>query len=171
MNIKRERNLALVLHRTSDMNSFASGVRRCRKADKCHGDFNRHTGSTKRRRAGSRSQTFQSFGIIALGGWLERSPDDARRDGVDTDTLGRLLLSECASEARDGALGCAVVDHGRVACVASDGTAVDDDGAAEYVKKGVFADRHHGDDVELEGLLDDFQVDVLVVHANFLLGG
>jgi hypothetical protein len=35
----------------------------------------------------------------------------------------------------------------------------------------VFADGHHRNDVELESLLDDFQVDVLVVHADFLLGG
>ena len=153
------------------MNSLAGGVCRRSEENERHGDFDRHTGSTKRRRARSRSQTLQSLGIIALGGRLQRSPDDTRRDRVDTNSLGRLLLSECASEAGDGALGCAVVDHGRVACVAGDGAAVDDDGAAGHVREGVFADGHHGDDVELECLLDDFQVNVLVVHADFLLSG
>lgn len=171
MNIKRERVLALVLHRTSDMNSLAGGVRRRSEEDERHGDFDRHAGSTKRRWAGGRSQTLKSLGIIALSGRLQRSPNDARGDGVDTDALGRLLLRQCASEAGDGALGCAVVDHGWVACVAGNRTAVDDDRAAGHVREGVFADGHHRDDVELECLLDDFQVDVLVVHADFLLGG
>lgn len=123
----RARRLALVLHRTSDMNSLAGRIRRRSKEDECDRDFDRHTGSAKRRWAGGRSQAFQSLGIIAFGGWLQRRPDDAGRDGVDTNTLGGLLLRESASEAGDGALGCAVVDHGRVACVAGDGAAVDDD--------------------------------------------
>jgi hypothetical protein len=162
--------LALILHRTSNMGSLASRVSRCRKEDKCHGNFNGHARPPKRRRRGCCSKTFDSLGSRALGGRLQRRPDDSRRNGVHANAFRRLLLCECAGERRDGALGGAVIDHSRVACVAGDGAAIDDDGASGHVRKSVFADGHHGNDVELECLLDNVQIDIFVVHADFLVG-
>jgi hypothetical protein len=161
--------LALVLHRTSDMSCLASCISRCRKEDECHGDFNGHARPSKRRRRGCCSKTLDSLGSRALSGWLQRRPDNSGRNGVHANALGRLLLRECAGERRDGALSGAVVDHGWVACVAGDRAAVDDDGASRHVRQSVLADGHHGDDVQLERLFDDVQVDILVVHADFLV--
>lgn len=153
------------------MRGLASGVSRRSEEDEGDGNLNRHTGTAHGRRALLASETLNTLGTLALGGRLEWRPDDTGCDGVDTDTVGSLLLGEGTCEGGDGSLSGAVVDHGRVAHVTCDRAAGDDDRAAAHVVQGVLADGHHGEDVELEGFLHDLKVDVLVIHAHFLLGG
>lgn len=153
------------------MRSLASSVSRCGEEDEGNGNLDRHAGPTERRRALLASQSLNTLGTLTLGGRLQRRPDDTRCDGVHTDAVRCLLLGKGAGEGGDCSLGRAVVDHGRVAHVTSNGAAGDDDRAARHVVEGVLADSHHGEDVELEGFLHDLKVDVLVVHAHFLLGG
>jgi len=164
----QQTSLALVLKRTGDVRGLAGGVGRCGEEDEGDGNLDGHTRAAH---GSAASETLNTLGTLALGGRLKRCPDDTGCDGVDTDAVGSLLLSQGACEGGDGSLGGAVVDHGGVAHVAGDGAAVDDDRATGHVVESVLADSHHGEDVELESVLHDLEVNVLVVHAHLLLGG
>jgi hypothetical protein len=148
--------------------SLASSVSRSGEEDEGDGNLDGHTRTAH---GSAAAKTLNTLRTLALSGRLKRSPDDTGGNGVDADTVRCLLLSESAREGGNGSLGGAVVDHGGVAHVAGDGAAVDDHGSARHVVQGVLADGHHGEDVELEGVLHDLEVDVLVVHAHLLLGG
>jgi hypothetical protein len=164
-------SLALVLHSTSNMHSLARSISRRRQKHKRHAHLHRHPRPAERWRARRRPQPLNSILRHTLRSRLQRRPNYTRRDRIHADTFRRLLLRERACEGGNGAFGRAVVNHGWVAGVAGDGAAVDYHGTAWHVRQGIFADGHHGDDVEFEGLLDDVEVDVGVVHADFLLGG
>ena len=172
------------------MDALAGKVRRQRRGqvDESRSDFHGHTGPVHG--AHAHADVLHAFGGNVGCGGLEGSPavmvvsmlreretkriegslHDTGCDGVDADTPGCLLLCESAGESHDGALGGGVVDLRRVAHVAEDGSAVDDVVAALHVLESVLAERHHLDDVGLEGLGDGGDVDFAVVFARHLHG-
>jgi hypothetical protein len=50
--------------------------------------------------------------VLVHGGFLERSPDGTRGDGVDSDTLGEKLVAEASDHGDLGTLGHCVVEEG-----------------------------------------------------------
>jgi hypothetical protein len=175
------------------MNTLASSIRAQRRSslDESSRNLNGHTSSVQR--SHTDADVLHALGGDVGSSGLQRCPagmvvsyvllassrrnsmewgclHDARSDGVDSDASGRLLLRERACESDDGALGGRVVDLGRVALVAEDGSAVDNVVAAFHVLKSVLAQPDHLDDVGLESLSDGREVDFPVVGARDLHG-
>lgn len=93
---------------------------------------------------------------------------DSRRDCIDSDSLGCLLLRQTPGEGCDCAFGRCVVEECGIRHVCSDTCAIDNAVATLHVLERVLAHCEHGNDVCLESLFCDIKIDFGNVGNHFL---
>jgi len=130
-----------------------------------------HRHSRAIQRASAHTQRIHGISRVVLCRRLQRRPNNARRNSVNTNTIWCLLLRKTAGESYDGALRGGVVEKHGVGHVGCDRGAVYDAVAALHVFECVFGHGEHGDDVGVEGLFGYVEVDFGYVCAGFLHGG
>jgi len=151
---------------------YLTGTIASQRASKMHvtrRHLDRHPRAIQR--ASPYTQRIHRISRVVLRCRLQRRPDNSRRNSVNTDTIGRLLLGKAAGESYNSALCGGVVEEHRVRHVGCDRGAVHDAVAALHVFERVFRHGEHRDDVGVEGLFGYVEVDFGYVGAGFLHGG
>src|SRR5687768_4447856 len=102
---------------------------------------------------------------------IERSPDRARRDRVDPDSVADQILRQRAGEGGDRSLGRRIIEQAFRALVHRHRRAVDDRGALPEVRPGRLDHEEIAVEIGLEGALQLLLGDLLYLLVIMLLAG